>query len=59
MALQVVPVKNGVLLHPKYKFDINEDKELVGKGSEYQLFFRNGSIKEFDYLMKPSDLVST
>ena len=59
MVLQMVPTKNGRAMHPKYKLDINEDKELFGKGNEYQLFFRNGSIKEMDYLMKPSDLVST
>jgi hypothetical protein len=38
---------------------MNEDKELIGKGSHNMLFSRNGTIKEMDFLMKPSDLVST
>lgn len=59
MVLQVLPIKNGKLMHPKIKFDLREDKELIGKGEEYMLFFRNGIIKEIDYLMKPTDLVSS
>jgi len=42
--LQVVPIKNGNPLHPRYKFDMNEDKELIGKGNCNMLFSRNGTI---------------
>lgn len=57
--LQVLPIKNGNPLHPKYKIDLNEDKEIIGKGHVNMLFFRNGPIKEMDFIMKPSDYVST
>ena len=46
-------------MHPLYKFDMNEDKEIIGKGNVNMLFSRNGTIKEMDFLMKPSEVVST